>query len=230
MSSRGWPEIEIGGLGNVTVSQRPDGSFQARGRTRTASRELKRLSATAATEEGARELLVVKARRAGLLAEELSAKTTLADLLQLWLAEKRRSGKAKDRSIALYERHVGYLVELASAVAIGDLHAGRVELLIDTLWRQRSLAAARKCVSILRDAFGLAVRRQALAQTPMAVLEPLPSIKGPGTALTVEQVQALRSSAGSSASAAGSRRTRRHCDSWAGAHHRAARLRGGRAS
>lgn len=191
MSGTGRPPIRIGELGSVTTTKRGQ-VWQARGRTRTGAGELVRIASSGDSEAEARPGLAAKARKLGFKVNELSDATNLGALLALWLAEKRRSGKAKERSLLVYERHIGYLNAAGGAVSIGDLDAGRVQALLDHIWEQRSLAAARKCASVLRGAFALAVRRRALPRTPMESLEPLPTAKGPSNSLTVDQVRALR--------------------------------------
>jgi len=191
VSSGGRPELEIGKLGSVAITVRGD-RWQARGRTRTAGGELKRIAFTGVDEESARAGLAALARKLGLVVDEIREETTLGGLLDLWIKEKRRSGRILERSAKTYDRHILYLKAAGGALALQELRPGRVQELIDAIRDERSLAAAHKCSSILRGAFALAVRRNALTQTPMSVLEPLPPVKGPGTSLTVEQVGALR--------------------------------------
>lgn len=126
----GRPALSIGQLGTVSYSPTSDGGMTARGSTRDASGELRRLQARGATEEEALSKLALQARRLGVDATKITALSTFAELAEGWLSEEVARRRIAPQTAQMYRVKANRLIREFGGIAAGELRPQRVKEMV----------------------------------------------------------------------------------------------------
>lgn len=181
----------IGTYGVIGTSQNKRGAWVAKARFRDFDGVTRLVQATGETEAKARNALkaslVDRSRPSG--GEAITSESTVAELLDYWLDEIDRSERA-DSTKAYYRRAVEKAIKPAlSEVRLYEATTGRIEAYLKAL---TAPSAVRDSRTVLRQAFALAARHDAITHNPVADTSKPPSAIRRAKALTVAEVQALR--------------------------------------
>lgn len=180
----------IGTYGSISTSQNSRGKWVAKARFRDFDGVTRLVQASGDTEAKAKSALRISLRdRARPTGGEITSESTVAQLLDYWLDEIGRSARAP-QTIAYYRRTVEKaIVPALGGVRLREATTGRIELYLKSL---RSPSTVRDSRTVLRQAFALAARHDAVQHNPVADTSKPPAAIRPAKALTVEQVQELR--------------------------------------
>ena len=180
----------IGTYGSISTSQNSRGKWVAKARFRDFDGVTRLVQASGDTEAKAKSALRISLRdRARPTGGEITSESTVAQLLDYWLDEIGRSARAP-QTIAYYRRTVEKaIVPALGGVRLREATTGRIEAYLKAL---RSPSTVRDSRTILRQAFALAARHDAVQHNPVADTSKPPAAIRPAKALTIEQVQELR--------------------------------------
>jgi integrase len=140
---------------------------------------LKRALAERTTPQGSRSLV--------------TGDTRLKDLVELWFAEVLAAAEAGDRSPdtpRTYRSHMdNQIIPALGELRVKEATAGRLDLAIDSIRKNKSPSVAKTCRSILSGVMGLAVRHGALKSNPMRDIRRITgsNAKGKARSLTIEE-------------------------------------------
>ena len=190
------PRTPIGTFGQIEFKTMPGDQVRARTRFRDVDGQLRRVEATAATKKAAEHALKTR------LAErddfttgsgDLTAGCSFGRLVDVWLGDLDLEGRLAPSTRALYERNMRKLVLPAfEHFALREITVRRVDQFIKQLSATKSHSKARQARTVLSLALGLAVRYDALRENPVRDAARLPKPHTQAMALTVEQVNAIR--------------------------------------
>lgn len=191
----GRPRIPIGTFGDISFAQIGSKQIQARARFRDDDGQVRRVSATGESKrEAERNLKTALAQRASHVASgEITADSSFAKLVDVWLADLDLENKLAPSTRALYERNMRQLVMPAfEHHLLREITVRQVDQFIKTLAATRSYSMAKQARTVLSLAFGLAVRYDAIARNPVRETVKLRRPPSSALALTVGQVEAIR--------------------------------------
>ncbi len=188
----------IGTFGEINFEKLPSGQIRARTRYRDDDGQLRRVSAVGATQKTAERNLkeTLAARTSRTTYTEVTPDSSFGRLVELWLDDLDLTGKVADSTRALYERNMRQLVMPAfQNYTLREITTGRVDRFLKTLAKTKSYSTAKQAKTVLSLALGLAVRDDALRENPVRETAKLRKPPSQAKALTVEQVQAIRTAA-----------------------------------
>jgi integrase len=124
---------------------------------------------------------------------DLSADSTFARLVDVWLADLDLTDKLAPSTRALYERNMRQLVmPVFEGYALREITVRKVDQFIKRLAMNKSYSMAKQARTVLSLAFGLAVRYDALETNPVWDTARLRKPPSEAMALTAAQVDAIR--------------------------------------
>lgn len=181
----------IGTYGVIGTSRNKRGAWVAKARFRDFDGVTRLVQATGETEAKAKnalkEALLNRSRPAG--GEVITSDSTVAELLDYWLDEVDRSDRS-DSTKAYYRRAVEKAIKPGlSDVRLYEATTGRIEVFLKSL---KAPSAVRDCRTVLRQAFALAARHDAVQHNPVADTSKPPASVRRAKALTVAEVKLLR--------------------------------------
>jgi len=189
------PRTPIGTFGDITYVKVAGGRVKARARFRDDDGQVRRVSATGASNrEAERNLKQVLAQRASHVASgELTGDTSFAKLVDVWLEDLDLENKLAPSTRALYERNMRQLVIPAfEHYLLREISVRKVDQFIKTLATTKSYSMAKQARTVLSLAFGLAVRYDAIAKNPVRNTTRLHKPPSQAMALTSAQVDKIR--------------------------------------
>lgn len=184
----GRPRSLPGQLGKVSIQSR-GATFIARAHVRDAGGERHRLSASGATERQARERLEKRAASYAMTGE-LSEESTLAELLELWVDDRR--GQVRHQTLRIYADTVRWLTPFAGSLTVAQLRPAAVRAVLGRVERERSASAAHHARVAISGAMALAVEADVIRQNPVRSLRPRAAVVTMPLALNREGVTAVR--------------------------------------
>jgi integrase len=189
------PRTPIGTFGDITYVKVAGGRVKARARFRDDDGQVRRVSATGASnKEAERNLKQVLAQRASHVASgEITGDTSFAKLVEVWLEDLDLENKLAPSTRALYERNMRQLVIPAfKHYLLREITVRKVDQFIKTLATTKSYSMAKQARTVLSLAFGLAVRYDAIAKNPVRDTTRLHKPPSQAMALTSAQVDKIR--------------------------------------
>ena len=187
--------IPIGTHGAIGARKLPDGGVEARTRYRDFDGKSRLVSARARSRSAAEAEL---RRRLGEwhLYQPVDTKLTLdsafGELVDYWLADLDAEGRIAPSTRYNYEREMRQLALPAfEHLTLHEIGVARCDALLKQLG-QLSYARAKRAKTVLRLAFGLAVRHEVVPRTPIDGVARLHRPKRLPTALTATEVNAIR--------------------------------------
>ncbi len=191
------PRTPIGTFGAIEFTNMPNGTVRARVRFRDHDGQVRRVEASDSTrklaEHRLKEKLAIRrgpARGIG----ELGPDSSFGRLVDVWLGDLDLEGKLAPSTRDLYERNMRQLVLPAfEHFSLREITVSRVDQFIKTLATTKSYSTAKQARTVLSLALGLAVRYEAIAKNPVRDTVRLRKPPTTAMALTVEQVEAIRS-------------------------------------
>ncbi len=185
---RGRPKLPIGSHGTIRVFRTGD-SWQARCNYRDTDGETRQVSASALTQGKARLRLQEKLKTRGRVGgEDITRHTTIAQLALLWLRTLSQSTATADQYQDKLDKHI---VPALGDLAIHEATTGRLEAFLRAL-QAKTPTTARMTRTVLSLMFGMAVRHDAITVNPVGEVLLVAQEKKKVTALSVDEVQALR--------------------------------------
>lgn len=192
----GRPRTAIGTFGEFTYITAPNGKIKARVRFRDDDGQLRLVQGTGDTRKSAERALKQKiTRRNGYSAgsRDLSAASTFGRLVEVWLADLDLMDNLAPSTRGLYERNMRQLVMPAfEHYTLREITVRTVDQFIKKLASTKSYSTAKQARTVLSLALGLAVRYDALKENPVRGIARIHKPPAQAMALTVEQVQAVR--------------------------------------
>ncbi|WP_374935779.1 tyrosine-type recombinase/integrase [Microbacterium sp. CJ77] len=192
MSSTRTP---IGTFGTISFRTGANGIVRARTRYRDEDGALRQVQASGrsrkAAEQRLKVLLTERSRPA--VAGELTPDTPFADLAELWLDDLDLEGRIAVKTRDLYEWNMRKLVLPAfGQLRLKEVTVSRVDRFLKTC-AKTSYSRAKQAKNVLSLALGLAVRYDAIPRNPVSGAARLRKPVSEILALTVPQIQAIRS-------------------------------------
>lgn len=192
----GRPRTAIGTFGEFTYITAPNGRIKARVRFRDDDGQLRLVQATGDTRKSAERALKEKlTRRDGFAAgsRDLTADSTFARLVDVWLADLDLTDKLAPSTRALYERNMRQLVMPAfENYTLREIDVRKVDQFIKRLASSKSYSTAKQARTVLSLALGLAVRYGALKENPVRGIARMHKPASQAMALTIDEVDAIR--------------------------------------
>jgi hypothetical protein len=189
------PRIPIGTFGEITFINRANGRVEARARYRDWDGQTRLIQATASSRPAAEIALKKKlAERNSFQPVDtaLTPDSPFPALVDYWLADLDLEGRIAPSTRFNYERDMRKLVLPAFAgYTLREIGVARCDALLKQL-AGRSYASAKRAKTVLRLAFGLAVRHEVLPRNPIDNVSRLHKPKRTPDALTPGQVNAIR--------------------------------------
>ncbi|MGH8828726.1 MAG: tyrosine-type recombinase/integrase [Jiangellaceae bacterium] len=195
----GRPRTPIGTFGDITYVKVAGGRVRARTRYRDDDGQVRRVSATGASnKEAERNLKQVLSRRPSHVASgEITGDSSFATLVEVWLEDLDLENKLAPSTRALYERNMRQLVMPAfEHYVLREITVRKVDQFIKTLATTKSYSMAKQARTVLSLTFGLAVRYDAVAKNPVRDTTRLRKPPTQAMALTAAQVEAIRAAVG----------------------------------
>lgn len=193
------PRTPVGTFGEIYYEKAPGGRFRAFARFRDHDGVLRRVQATAATQQAAarklKELLADRAEQT-VGKGELTGSSSFRHLVDVWLDDLDLTGKLADSTRALYERNMRQLVMPAfENFTLREITVRKVDQFIKTLAATKSYSTAKQARTVLSLAFGQAVRYDAITRNPVRDTVRLQKPPSQARALTVEEINVVRDAA-----------------------------------
>lgn len=192
------PPLALGTWGKITRTAladsagAPTGVWVARTRYRDydgVTRQVKATGTSGAKAETALKIALRDRQRAQ-GGEGLTGKSTVAELLTLWIATPPSRGMRSPQTLAGYQRCIDKIVLPGmGSVRLHEATTGRIERFLQAV---RTDSGKRDARGILSQAFALAARLDAIDYNPVADTSRAPTSGNPARALTVEDVHELR--------------------------------------
>lgn len=186
----GRPRTPIGTFGEISLAKVAGGQVQARTRLRGDDGQVRRVSTTGGSRQGAeRNLKRVLSKRASRVASgHITADSSFAKLVAFWLADLDLENQLAPSTRALYERNMRQLVMPAfEHYVLREITVCQVDQFIKTLAATKSYSMAKQARTVLSLAFGLAVRYDTIPKNPVrgSRMAPWPRPVGAATGRTV---------------------------------------------
>ena len=192
------PPLELGTWGKITRTElkdsngTPTGSWVARTRYRDydgTTRQVKANGASGAKAEAALKVSL-RDRQRSQGGSGLTGKSTVGELLALWIATPPPRGTRSPQTIAGYQRCIDKIIAPGlSKVRLHEATTGRIETFLRAV---RTDSGKRDARGILSQAFALAARLDAVDYNPVSDTSPAPTSRNQARALNVDDVHELR--------------------------------------
>lgn len=189
------PRIPVGTHGEINFINRNRGRVEARTRFRDWDGETRLVQATASSKPAAEMALKKKlAERNAFqpVGTTLTPDSPFPALVDYWLADLDLEGRISPATRFNYERDMTKLVLPGfKGYTLREIGVARCDALIKQLG-QKSYSSAKRAKTVLRLAFGLAVRHEVLMRNPVDNVSRLHKPKRTPDALSPAQVNAIR--------------------------------------
>ena len=189
------PRIPVGTHGEINFINRNRGRVEARTRFRDWDGGTRLVQATASSKPAAEMALKKKlAERNAFQPVDttLTPDSPFSALVDYWLADLDLEGRISPATRFNYERDMTKLVVPAfKGYTLREIGVARCDALIKQLG-QKSYSSAKRAKTVLRLAFGLAVRHEVLMRNPVDNVSRLHKPKRTPDALSPAQVNAIR--------------------------------------
>ena len=191
------PQIAAGELGAIVVGILPSGRYRARASTRDDSGALHRVSAVADTDEEARadvrrQAMALSTGGSGTLLPS----STIADAVELWLAQILSRAKSGSLTFSTYESYETtarvVIVPRCGGVRLDRFTVGRCDRILQKILEEESISKARHARAVLSLVCGYAVRDDAMVANPVRDVQRLPTTPKKESVLTTEQLTSIR--------------------------------------
>lgn len=190
------PRTPIGTFGEIEFTALPSGTVRARTRFRDHDGRLRRVEASGDTRKSTEHRLKEKlALRGGHSPGfgELTPDSTFGHLVDVLLEDLDLQGKLAESTRALYERNMRQLVVPAFGnLLLREISVRKVDQFIKRLASVKSYSTAKQARTVLSLALGLAVRYDVLRENPVRDTARLHRPPSETMALTLDQVEAIR--------------------------------------
>lgn len=191
----GRDRLEIGTYGNIGTTRTSAGTIRAEARYRDWDGEVRKVTATAATEKAAKKALRDKLRRRSTatgFGMAISPESTVTELAAAWLEDVQMRTDLADGTKDLYRRELNSLVlPTYKNLRLREVTVGRVD---QFLKRQAtvSYAHARHSRVVLSLMFNYALRHDAVHLNPVAGTARLRAPRHQPTALSLDELHLVR--------------------------------------
>lgn len=189
------PRIPIGGYGEIAFIQRGKGKVEARTRFRDWDGQTRLVQATAVSRAAAEAELKKRLTQRNAFQPvdtALTPDSPFPALVDYWLADLDLENRIAPSTRFNYERDMRQLVLPAfRGYALREIGVARCDALLKELGK-KSYARSKRAKTVLRLAFGLAVRHEVIHRNPIDGVARLHKPKRTPTALTAAEVNAIR--------------------------------------
>ena len=190
--------IPIGTFGDITTTPTGPSRWRARAKFRDQDGALRPVEASGPTSKTAEQALKVKLAkrtRASSSMDELHAHSPFPDLVRVWLEDLELDPDLAEGTRDLYERDMRTLVlPVFEHFVLREITISKVDRFLRTLAKQ-SYSRAKHAKVVLNLALGLAHRYEAIEKNPVTGTKRLKRPVTQATALTLDQIQAIRAAA-----------------------------------
>jgi len=187
--------LPIGSHGQITVMDLPDGRVEVRTRYRDGDGKSRLVSARANSRSAAEAELRKRLAQRNLyqpVDTTLSLDSVFGELVDYWLADLDLENRIAPSTRRGYEDAMRKLVLPAfQHLTLREIGVARCDALLKQLG-QLSYARSKRAKTVLRLAFGLAVRHEVIPRNPIDGVARLHKPKRTPTALTATEVNAIR--------------------------------------
>ncbi len=190
------PRIAVGTYGSPNYVTLPSGRIQVEVRLRAVDGRIRKVKSTGRSKAEALRRLKVKLSELTIAPAKtstaLTADSLFPDLVDAWLQSLDDVGRLAASTRYTYEKDIRNLVLPAfQHFALREITVRKVDELLKNL-RKLSYNRARKAKTVLRLAFGLAVRWEVLDRNPVHGVEQLHRPPRQAKALAVDTIEDLR--------------------------------------
>lgn len=193
------PAMALGTFRNITVTKKPDGLFQARGRIRLRTGVISHMARTATNEDAARNLLfaALQAKLAEVEESEYDGRTTFAEMAEKYLALAEEEGWASS-TVYMYRHHLKEtLIPELGGLAVNEITVVMLENMFKRLRTKKGKkykpASLRNIRAPLSGVMGEAVRIGAIASNPVSAMRDIRGRADRAEALSDVQIELLLS-------------------------------------
>ncbi|MDQ3423719.1 MAG: site-specific integrase [Actinomycetota bacterium] len=187
--------LPIGSHGAITVMNLPDGRVEVRACYRDFDGKSRLVSARASSRSAAEAALRKRLAERHLyqpVDTTLSLHSLFGELVDYWLADIDLEDRLAPSTRFNYERDMRQLVLPAfEHLTLREIGVARCDALLKQLG-QRSYARSKRAKTVMRLAFGLALRHEVIVRNPIDGVARLHKPKRTPTALTATEVNAIR--------------------------------------
>ncbi|MCB0909150.1 MAG: site-specific integrase [Nocardioidaceae bacterium] len=189
------PRLPIGTHGSITSLVLPDGRVEVRTRYRDGDGKTRQVSVRAASRSAATTELKKRLAARNLyqpVDTALTLDSVFTELVDYWLADLDLEGRLAPSTRFNYERDMRQSVlPHFEHLTLREIGVARCDALLKQL-AKTSYARAKRAKTVLRLAFGLAVRHEVVPRNPVDGVARLYKPKSTPTALTAVEVNAIR--------------------------------------
>lgn len=191
----GRPRTPIGTFGVINTRRRGS-RVTAETRIRDADGRLRRVSVTSTSAAAARRRLKEKLQDRPDFGSALmlSSRSSFTDLASVWLRDLDLQPLAEGTKEIYRDQLRLHVLPAFEHYALAEITTGRVEWFLKTQ-ASASSSRARQSRTLLNLLFAFALRHDAVSRNPVAGTSPLRRAKSTPTALTLEQIAAIREAA-----------------------------------
>lgn len=191
----GRPRTPVGAYGVITVRRRGDRTV-AETRVRDADGRIRQVRVTASSASRARTLLKERLldRPTFVGGRMLTPQSSFTSLVEAWLVDLELQELAQNTKQSYRDQVRLHVLPAFEHFTITEITTGRVEWFLKSQ-AKTSASRARQSRTMLNLLFGFAARHDAIAQNPVTGTSPLRRTKSQPTALTLEQIAAIRAAA-----------------------------------
>ncbi|MFE7503741.1 tyrosine-type recombinase/integrase [Promicromonospora sp. NPDC057488] len=194
----GRSRIPIGTFGSINTTKNSPRSWTARARFRDPDGVLRPVEASGASTKAAEQELKVKlAHRTRIIAgvSDLHSHSPFSDLVRVWLEDLDLDPDLAQGTKDLYERDMRTLVlPVFEHFVLREITISKVDRFLRALAHQ-SYSRAKHAKVVLNLALGMAHRYEAIERNPVTGTKRLKRPVTQATALTLEEIQAIRAAA-----------------------------------
>ncbi|WP_159620316.1 tyrosine-type recombinase/integrase [Arthrobacter zhaoguopingii] len=187
------PPLPLGTWGKISRKKHPNGRWRATTRYRDTDGITRTAEAWGTSGAAAERTLVTSFQdRRAPISSEISRTTRLSELSDLWFEEIENNGRAGRRTIDGYRDTYRRVIEPALAgLRLHELSTGRIDRFLKNVAADHP-ATARHSKIVLTGMIGLALRHDAVRSNPVRDVGPIKIARKDVKALSVEDVQKLR--------------------------------------
>ncbi|UKD53672.1 tyrosine-type recombinase/integrase [Amycolatopsis sp. FU40] len=175
------PSLPVGTYGKIS-SRRNGSSYMASANYRDLDGAVRKVRAWAETKTKAENKLRERLRDRQARQGHITADTKVVTVGELWLNEFRAEvdlGNRSGSSLDTYEnRWMTHVKPRVIGLSIGELHAGRIDTILQDINRKLSASSAKTARTILSSICGYAVRHEAIKINPVRDARPVENRKG----------------------------------------------------
>lgn len=191
------PRIPAGEIGHIQIALMPDGRFRARARARDDAGKLLQVRKVGRTGPEARAKLLRQMSLLGVSASMgLTSASTVSEACTSWIDSIRSRATAGSLSWSTFDSYEStarlLVAPRCGGIELGALTTGRCDRIIQSIFAEQSLSAARRARSVLGLVCAHAVRDDAMPSNPMRGIQRLPRPPKKTSVLSATQVAALR--------------------------------------